>query len=386
MRILQIHAQYRQLGGEETVVAAERDMLTAAGHEVATWRIENPESTILAVRDFALAPWNPIRAREVRRWCDEVQPDVVHVHNTWFAASPAVIATVAGAGVPVVMTLHNYRLVCANGEMLRDGRPCEVCVGRGPWSAVRYGCFRESRVASVVAAATITVGRRTGVWSDHVARFGALTRFAADRVVAGGLPQEKVVVLPHVVEDVGARRTVPSESDTILYVGRLTYAKGVPTLVRAWRDHAPEGLKLRVIGTGPQADEIAALDAPGVELLGWADKARVLEEMRAARALVFPSEWYEGMPMTLLEAFSSGLPVLGSDIGSVAEIVGGLGPEWLVAPGEEDAWGRAFTRLLDDRFVDAGAQEARRLYETTHTPAAGVARLERFYQSAAVVR
>jgi glycosyltransferase involved in cell wall biosynthesis len=382
MRILQIHAQYRQLGGEETVVAAERAMLEAAGHAVDTWRIENPDGTLLAARDFALAAWNPLRARALRSHCEAMAPDVVHVHNTWFAASPSVIAAAAGTGVPVVMTLHNYRLVCANGEMLRDGRPCEVCVGRGPWSAVRYGCYRRSHTASVMAAATISVGRHSGVWSDGVARFGALTRFAAQRMVAGGLPGEKVAVLPHVVEDLGVRPAPPSCSDTVLYVGRLTAAKGVPTLVRAWSARPPAGLKLRIIGTGPAADEIAAIDAPGVELVGRVDRQRVRQEMYGARALMFPSEWYEGMPMTLLEAFSCGLPVLGSDIGSVAEIVGGVGSEWLVPPRDRHAWGEAFTRLLDDAFVDRGARGARRIYETTHTPRAGLERLERFYRRA----
>jgi glycosyltransferase involved in cell wall biosynthesis len=201
-------------------------------------------------------------------------------------------------------------------------------------------------------------------------------------MVAGGLPGEKVAVLPHVVEDLGVRPAPPSCSDTVLYVGRLTAAKGVPTLVRAWSARPPAGLKLRIIGTGPAADEIAAIDAPGVELVGRVDRQRVRQEMYGARALMFPSEWYEGMPMTLLEAFSCGLPVLGSDIGSVAEIVGGVGSEWLVPPRDRHAWGEAFTRLLDDAFVDRGARGARRIYETTHTPRAGLERLERFYRRA----
>ena len=381
MRILQIHTQYRQRGGEETVVAAEHEMLTAAGHRVETWLAENPDSTPAALRDFALAPWNPLQARRVRRRCRADAPDVAHVHNTWFSASPSVIDAAARAGVPVAMTLHNYRLACANGELLRDGRPCEVCVGRGPWSAVRYGCYRSSRPASVVAAATIAVGRRSGAWTDKVARFGALTRFAAERMVAAGLPPEKVTVLPHVTADAGPRTEPPSRSDTVLSVGRLTRAKGVPALVRAWRARPPDGLKLRIIGTGPAADEIAALDVPGVELAGWVDKDRVGAEMLTARALVFPSHWYEGMPMTLLEAFSCGLPVLGSDLGSVAEIVGGLGERWLVPPGDERAWGTALAGLCDDGLVDDGGRRARRRYEATHTPAAGVARLERLYRS-----
>ena len=246
---------------------------------------------------------------------------------------------------------------------------------------MRCGCYRQSRVSSVVAAATISVGRHTGVWNDNVDRFGVLTHFAADRMVAAGLPPEKVAVLPNVVEDTGVRTTLPSRSDTILYVGRLTQNKGVSTLVRAWRRRPPTDLRLRIIGAGPARDQLSAMNAPGVELIGWVDKQRVRQEMRAARALVFPSEWYEGLPTTVLEAFSCGLPVPGSKIGSLAETVGKLGNDWLIQPGDHKIWGDAFTRLLADGFVDDGARQARHRYEAACTPEAGVKRLERFYRS-----
>jgi glycosyltransferase involved in cell wall biosynthesis len=384
MQILQVHTRYRQRGGEDGVVENERRILEAAGHSVEVWSPENPESAASAARSLAMAPWNPVRHAEMKRLVEERRPDVVHVHNTWFEASPSVIAGAATVA-PVVMTLHNYRLVCANGELLRDEAPCEVCVGQGPWSAVRYGCFRGSRAASAFSAGTIAFNRRRGTWSDSVSRFAALTEFARGRLVSGGLPAEKVGVLPNFVPDPGRRPRSPSESDVVLFVGRLTAAKGVRTLFDAWEQLDRSPFRLRVVGSGPLEDDLAARELPGVEMLGWRSVDEVRVEMASARALVFPSEWYEGMPMTLLEAFASGLPVIGSRIGSVAEIVGGLGGRWLVEPGDASGWASAIRGLVDSAEVDSAGDHARRLFEETHTESAGLARLESLYRSVASV-
>lgn len=380
MKVLQVHTRYRQRGGEDAVVDNERRVLTAAGHEVEIWSPSNPESALAAAKSLAMAPWNPARRRELMGLVEGMRPDVVHVHNTWFEASPAVIDGVASLGVPVVMTLHNYRLVCANGELVRDEVPCELCVGRGPWAAVKYGCFRDSKPASAISAATIAVNRRRGTWTGSVGRFAALTDFARGRLVAGGLPADKVTVIPNFVSDPGPRELAPSGSGTVLFVGRLTNAKGVKTLVEAWDAARPAGLELRIAGTGPLEDELRARTVPGVTFLGWMDGDGVRREMSSARALVFPSEWYEGMPMTLLEAFANGLPVLGSRIGSVAEIVGRLGQDWLVQPGDTRDWGDAFGRLAADAVVDAAGASARAIFERTHTEAAGLERLETLYR------
>lgn len=381
MRILQIHTRYRQRGGEDAVVDNERRVLQEAGHEVEIWSPANPESVVAGARSLLLAPWNPGRRTEVSALLTGIQPDVVHVHNTWFEASPAVIDAAAKAGAPVVMTLHNYRLVCANGELLRDDHPCEVCVGRGPWSAVRYGCFRGSRPASALAAATISLNRRRGTWMESVSRFAALTGFARGRFIAGGLPEERIDVLPNFVADPGPRPSAPSASRTVLFVGRLTAAKGVRTLLDAWEQLRAVDLELCVVGSGPLEEEIAERSLPGLRMLGWMGPDEVHRQMASARALVFPSEWYEGMPMTLLEAFAAGLPVLGSRIGSVAEIVGLLGSMWLVEPANPVDWARAMAALADDAAVDLAGATARRAFAESHTEAAGLARLESLYEA-----
>ena len=152
MRVLQLHTPYRQPGGEDAVVRAEAEVLRRSGHEVVQYQVQNPPGAAGAIGSLVLSPWNPLQARRVQHLAERIRPDVAHVHNTWYAQSPAVLWALRRSGVPTVMTLHNYRLVCANGQLFRDGAPCEDCVGASPWHGVQHGCYRDSIVLSVPAA------------------------------------------------------------------------------------------------------------------------------------------------------------------------------------------------------------------------------------------
>ncbi len=382
MKVLQIHTEYREAGGEDAVVAAEADLLRAAGHEVVQWTNRNPQGGLAAVGALLQSPSNRDAARAVGAAARQADPDVVHVHNTWYATSPSIFKALQEAvSGPVVMTLHNYRLVCANGLLLRDGAPCELCVGAAPWNAVRYACYRDSRAQSAAAAMTIAVNRRRGSWADGVDRFLALTEFARGRFIAGGLPPDKVAVKPNFVPDPGSRPRPPAESHQALFVGRITAEKGLGTLVEAWLRAAPPGLELVVAGDGPLFAELQARELPGVTMLGRVDRARVQDLMLRSRALLFPSEWYEGMPMTLLEAFSSGLPVMGSDLGSMAEMLAPFGSRWLVTPGSVDEWTEKLTTLTEDAAVAAGGVTGRRLWEDRYGPHDAIANLESAYRA-----
>lgn len=369
MRVLQVHTRYREAGGEDVVVAAEAELLRAAGHEVVQWLGQNPSGSREAVTALLKAPHNRAAAAEVAAAASAADPDVIHVHNTWFAASPAVFPAIKQAtGARVVMTLHNYRLSCANALLLRDGSPCELCVGSSPWQAVRYGCYRGSRLQSLPAAATIAINRRRGTWTDNVDEFLALTDFARSRAIAGGLPAGKVTVKPNFVADPGPRPQRAADSNQVLFVGRVTPEKGVATLLTAWRRARPAGLELVIAGDGPQLAELRTHDGLGVRLLGRVDRSVVQQLMFESRALVFPSQWYEGMPMTILEAFGSALPVIGSDLGSMTEMLAPLGNDWLVAPGDVDAWVEGLQILGDDRAVDAAATLSRHLWQDHYGP------------------
>jgi glycosyltransferase involved in cell wall biosynthesis len=379
LRILQIHTRYREAGGEDVVVDAEAAVLREAGHEIFPWRTRNPEGSLAAAGKLALSAWNPAAARALREIVDRVRPDVAHVHNTWYALSPAIIAALDDAGIPVVMTLHNYRLLCANGMLFRDNQPCEDCVGDHAWHGVRHRCYRGSVAPSIPAAATIALHRRLGTWQRRVRLFLAMTAFAKRRFVAGGLPPDRIRVKPHFVDDPGSRERPPSASRDVLYVGRLSVEKGVDVLVDAFSLLEGCDLRLVVIGNGPAQSALERRAGHNVHFTGWLPVGQVHEYMRRARALAFPSRLYETFGMSILEAMAAGLPVLASDLGGSPEILGGRAG-WLVAPGDATAWAAAIRRLADPALADLTGQAARRQWQDRFTPSTGLSMLEDAYQ------
>jgi glycosyltransferase involved in cell wall biosynthesis len=382
MRILQVHTHYRQPGGEDAVVATEAGLLRDAGHQVLTHRASNPSGARAAVA-LSAAPWNEAQARTITRQVERLRPDVVHVHNTWFATSPAVFAAVRRVGVPVVMTLHNYRLVCAAATLFRDGAPCTDCVGTHPWHGVEHACYRGSRPQSAVAAATIDLHQRRGTWHRDVDRFLALTDFGRDRFVAGGLPADRIVVKPNSVDDPGPRRESPSASSTVLYLGRLTEEKGITTLLRAW-ERSPERLRLVVAGSGPLEASIRATAPARVDVVGALPPEQVRSLLLTSRALVFPSTWFEGHPLVPVEAAAAGMPVVLSDLGAMSGMFSPGADELLFPPGDVDALVARLTHLDDDRFVDERGRFARRRFEERYTHGTALERLERTYGSVAL--
>jgi len=382
MRILQVHTRYRQPGGEDAVVRAERAALERTGHEVAQHIEENPTARLRAAAALGGSVWNPMSARRVVDAVDAARPDVAHVHNTWFASSPSVLSALRRRRVPVVMTVHNYRLVCANSLFLRDDTPCEKCLDRGTWPAVQHRCYRGSRATSAIAAAGIAVHRKLGTWARFVDRFIVLSRFARERLVRAGLPAERLVLGSNFVEDPGPRSTTPSTSGDVLFVGRLSSEKGAHVLLDAWRTAAPRGLHLDVIGDGPDRVRLEQDAPPGVAFLGRRPAAEVMSRLLRARALVIPSVWYEGQPVTALEGLAAGVPLVLSGIGGLPEVLGGRDAGWVSAPNRSDALARSLELLADDTVVDDRGAHARERYLEAFTPPAAVARLEAVYAAA----
>lgn len=375
MRILQIHNQYRQPGGEDAVVDAEAALLRSAGHDLRQFVMRNPPGQLESATRLAASPWNLAAARRVRTLVESFGPDVAHVHNTWFSLSASVLAMLHKLGVPVVMTLHNYRFTCANALLFRNGAPCEICVGQHPWNAVRFRCYRDSVASSTVAATAITVNSQLGAWVRNVDLFLALTEFARGRFIAAGLPSDRIRVKPNFVDDPGPRPSPPSASSTVLYVGRISPEKGLHIALEAWASAAPPDLELAVIGDGPQRAELDHGGWPRVRFLGRLPPEDMRRHMLEARALLFPSLWYEGLPMVILEAFAAGLPVLGSDIGSVAEVLAPT-PELRVAAGSVWAWRGAVSQLNISDFVDAAGDDVRMAYNERYEPKQGFRTLE----------
>jgi glycosyltransferase involved in cell wall biosynthesis len=380
MRILQVHTRYREPGGEDAVVEAEAALLREAGHEVVQHQVENPQGAVATAVVLTRSPWNAGAARLVRRLAKQLRPDVAHVHNTWYALSPAVARALRRAGVPVVMTLHNYRLLCANAVLFRDGLPCEDCVGSHPWHGVVHRCYRGSALQSMPAAATIALHHRLGTWRHDVDLFLALNEFSRTLLARGGLPPERIRVKPNFVEDPGARTVRTGSSPTVLFIGRLVAQKGIDLLLEAWRCLGDSRLELLVVGDGPLRVDLERRGVPGVRFAGRLPPAQVRAHMLAGRALVFPSRSYEGQPMVVLEALAAGLPVLASSLGGMPELLAPLGSGWLASAGTVAGWTEALRRLTDDELVDEASTHARAQYERSFTRSAGLAALEAVYR------
>ena len=381
MKLLQIHNRYRQHGGEDTVVEAEGEILERAGHTVELYDVSNPSNAISSASQLLAAPWNPVSAARMRAAVQRFQPDVAHIHNTWFALSPSVVPAVASQGVPVVMTLHNYRMTCINAHLLRDGAPCELCVGNSPWQGVRYKCYRDSLPGSVAAATTNSVRRASRSW-DSVTRFIALTAFARDIYTRAGLDPERISIKPNFVADPGPRPGPPSESEFVAFVGRISEEKGADLVTAAWERAAPKGLRLVMIGDGPIREPLR-LRHPRVEFVGWLDRAEVRRRMLEARALVFPSRAYEGQSMVLLEAMAAGLPIMASDWLPIRETIQGQGQQWLREAAQIESWVEGIGIIGKNTEVDDAGSAVRRAYNSSFTPEVGLRNLEDIYRSVA---
>ena len=322
MNIAVVHNHYQQPGGEDQVFSAEATLLEERGHVVTRYTAHNDAVTDMSRLALASSTvWNAEQYSKLRSLFDRVRPHVVHVHNTLPIVSPAVYYAARAAGAAVVQTLHNYRLVCPSGLLFRDGAPCESCVGKTlPWPSVVHACYRGSRAATGAVAASLVFHRAKGTYRHVVDRYIALTEFAKSRFVAGGLPEHLIVVKPNfLAPDPGPG---DGAGGYALFVGRLSVEKGLDVLLDAWR-RAPGRMPLRIIGDGPLATEVTrrSADIESVKLLGRLPAAAVRQQMKSAAAVVVPSVWYEGFPMTIVESFAVGTPVLASELGALTEIV-----------------------------------------------------------------
>jgi glycosyltransferase involved in cell wall biosynthesis len=382
MDILQIHTPYRRRGGEDVVVEREAALLRGAGHRVRQHIVPNPSDVGATLRALAGSVWSPSSYRAGVRVGDELKPEVAHVHNTWFSLSPSIVAGIHRAGIPIVMTLHNFRLLCVNGLLYRDGAPCTDCVGRSPIPGVVHRCYQSSSTLSALAASNIGFNRLLGTWMNGVDIFIAMTEYGRLMHILGGIPPDRIVVKPHFAADPGEREGPPSSSPTVLYVGRVAEEKGLSILLEAWAAAAPRELELVVIGEGPLREDLENRITPSVRFVGALTQDRVMEMMLGARALIFPSQWFETFGLVVIEALASGLPVLASNLGGNGEVLTDLGEDWLVNPTDTKAWVESLTSLSEDSTVDRAGAQARASYEARYSEDVGLSNLEALYHRA----
>jgi len=381
MRIIQVHNVYQQAGGEDAVVANEGALLRERGHGVQLLSVSNdtikgPRKALTAWR----ASYSPWGRKQLAKAIAESTPDVVHVHNFFPLLSPSIYDACQSAGVPVVQTLHNYRTICPGALLMRDGRTCELCIAASPYQAVRHRCYRGSRLGSLVVAHMVDVHQKRGTWHTKVDRFIALTEFAKSKFVEAGFPAIKIVVKPNFVEAATTHSNDDAERSGALFVGRLSEEKGIATLLKAWSSiDAP----LRVVGEGPLIEMVRDAPIDSVTCLGGQPSDEVFREMKKSSFLIVPSQWYEGFPMIIAEAFSCGLPVLCSELGSMAEIIKDGATGLHFRPGDPDdlaakvRWAAAHPQEM--RQMGANA---RNVFEQEFAPGVNYERLMEIYAEA----
>jgi glycosyltransferase involved in cell wall biosynthesis len=383
VRILIVHSRYLSgaASGENRVVEDEATLLKQAGHDVWVFAPEPDASGLVGqFREGKSAIWSGGATDAIDRIVREQGIDVVHAHNLFPTLSPAALRAAASAGAAVVVTLHNFRLMCLPANLLRDGRPCEDCVGHLPWRGVIHRCFRGSALGSAALAGSL--GLHRGIRSfDRVTRYLAVSEFVRGKHMLAGIPADRVIVKPNFTWPVD-RRSDPG--DYFVFVGRLAHEKGVDTLLSAWRVMGSSSPPLLVVGDGPDGASLRADAPPGVEFQGPVPASDVPGILAHARALLVPSRWYEAAPRSIIEAYAAGVPVLASDLGALPEaIVDGVSGR-PVAVDDPRAWAEALGRLDDEASAQLGAG-ALRLWEERYSPERGLEGLESAYRDAIAV-
>ena len=386
MRILTVHHFYQQAGGEDQVFTAETELLQSRGHDVSTFTVHNDRVEAMSKPEVAgRTLWNSQSHKELTAVVRERRPHIVHFHNTLPLVSPAGYYAARAGGAVVVQTLHNYRLICPGSLLYRDGAVCETCITkRFKWPAVAHGCYRENRAASATVAAMLSVHDLAGTYKNAVDAYVALTPFARERFLRGSLPAERTFVKPNfLLKDPGAGA---GEGGYALFVGRLSVEKGIDILLQAWQ-RLQQRIPLIIAGDGPLAGSVrdASDSDDRIRWLGRVGSDEVYSLMHGAASLVFPSTWYEGMPITLIEALACGTPVIASNLGAMADMVQHGKTGYHFDPGSPEALASA----VADAFGTGGRlsalrSNARRAFKAEYTAEKNYDQLLQIYRAAAI--
>jgi glycosyltransferase involved in cell wall biosynthesis len=391
MRILLVHNRYRSgaPSGENRVVDQEGEALAAAGHDVMRFGRSSDEIAQWPVVKKASLPartiWSRETSRDLKALLREQRPEVVHVHNTFPLLSAAVLYACRDARVPIVATIHNYRLACANGAFFRGGAVCHDCAQGLPIRAVLHGCYRGSHAATAPVVAAMSLHRHA--WRSLVSAYVFISDSQRDLLQGSDLAPDRVFVRYNLIP--WRSRPRVARTPTVVYAGRLDEAKGARLLMVGWdcyRSKSGEpGLKLVIAGGGPLGDEVAAWASarPSVEMMGTVSGDRCAELISRARAVVLPSAWEETFGLVAVEAMAAGVPPIAAGHGSFAELITPEVDGVLFSPGDPDALALAIADVESNpqRYEDYGDQ-ARKTYEQQFDPERSVEELLDIYRFA----
>ncbi|PVH24883.1 glycosyltransferase family 4 protein [Sphingobacterium corticibacter] len=322
MRVLFVHNYYQDLGGEDVVFHQEMKALSeVSGYEVFSLTYQN-EKGWKGLWQFGWSAWNIFAAKKLRDAIRRIRPDVIHFHNTQYAAGPILIRTAKKAGIPVVMSLHNFRLLCPSATLFYRGKLFTDSVyATFPWKAIRNRVLDHSFLKTVLTAVSYWMHRKIGTWK-MVDRFLVLADFSKDLFVKSSLdvPAEHIVVKPNFV-NIPAPDILPERQKNYLYVGRVSEEKGILELLNALKN---TDYPLRIVGSGPLEEQVKEIvnNTPNFSYVGALPKEAVYTELLQCKALIVPSVCYEGgTPLTIIEGMMLHTPIIASDIGAIADAV-----------------------------------------------------------------
>lgn len=388
MRVLIIHNRYREFSGEDAAVTTEAAMLEAAGHEVVRYFRSSNEVRLETLAQKASVTagmvWSFQAHQAIRAILRRERPDVAHCHNLFPVISPSAYAACCEEGVPIVQTLHNFRMFCTGATLFRGGQPCEECLRmKSLLPGVIHACYRESRMESAFVASATAFHRRFVDSEKNVNMYIALSQFARKKFEQGGLAASRIAVKGNLASVCGGSR-IPG--DYAVFVGRLVKEKGVSTLLRAW-DAANIGRELQIIGDGPLRggleQEMQRLSLVGVRFDGRLDHDAALNRIRHSRFLIFPSECYENCPMTILEAFAAGVPVIAAKRGAAEEMVEDGRTGLLFEPGNSGHLAEILNwAWRNPEEMESMGRAARAEFDRKYEPARNIEVLEEIYERA----
>lgn len=396
MKILLVHNFYGTAApsGENRAFEAEADLLRRNRHEVRQFLRSSDtlrgRGMLGAVQGALATPWNPFTAKAIRRTVDAIDPDVVHVHNTFPLISPSIFHAI-GHRAARVLTLHNYRLVCAGGIPMREGTSCSKCLeGSSVWPTIRQGCYRNSRLATAPVAFGVWLHRYFGTWTNQVDAYITLTQFQRERMAEAGLPLALLHVKPNFFP--GNPEPVPwkDRGDYVVFAGRLSPEKGVEMLIRAWIAWGATAPELRVLGGGPLRESLEKLaaSAPGARIcfFGQLSPHDARREISDAKLMIVPSQCFEGLPMVIGEAFAFAVPAAVSAIGPLPAIVeDGVSGVVFTAGDEKSLLLRVREAWESPGMLEKLSAGARAAFESRYTEDANYRMLMDIYSSAMAV-
>lgn len=392
IKVLMLHNYYQQRGGEDSVFEAEVQLLQKYGDSVQTLQFHN--NTVLdnpfhKLKAGLQGIYNPSSAQQLEKKIKDFKPDILHAHNFFPIASPVVFKVAKRHNIPVVMTLHNFRLVCPNALLYRQEKPCETCISKAfPIPGVLNACYRRSKLQTAAVAAMSFIHKLLGTWKQDIRRYIVLNDFAKKKFLASTLKlqAEQLAVKPNFIFDpIAAGDIIPDSvrGEYFIYIGRLSPEKGIKYLLEAFNTME---YPLKIVGHGPLEQEVqqAAKQTKNIEYLGFQEKKEVIQLVAGAKALILPSTCYENFPMSVLDAFSLGTPVITSRIGALPDIVQDAFTGFIASPGNSQDLQTQCKKvmLLPHSKYKALCQNARETYLKLYTPEVNYKRLMEIYDEA----